>query len=131
MTPQNHGSVEVICGSMFSGKTDELIRRLRRATQHPPREPCAGRNRSRIGLHPAFEPPWMNRPAGPRDHHAADEEVDPTCVSLHQHDRAPDNADRTGDHVRQAEPPPHDHECDEEDSPHAITSNTLARTARR
>lgn len=26
------GSVEVICGSMFSGKTDELIRRLRRAT---------------------------------------------------------------------------------------------------
>jgi thymidine kinase len=27
-----HGSIEVICGSMFSGKTDELIRRLRRAT---------------------------------------------------------------------------------------------------
>ncbi len=27
-----HGSVEVICGSMFSGKTDELIRRLVRAT---------------------------------------------------------------------------------------------------
>ena len=27
-----HGSVEVVCGSMFSGKTDELIRRLRRAT---------------------------------------------------------------------------------------------------
>ena len=26
-----HGSVEVVCGSMFSGKTDELIRRLRRA----------------------------------------------------------------------------------------------------
>jgi thymidine kinase len=26
------GSVEVICGSMFSGKTDELIRRLRLAT---------------------------------------------------------------------------------------------------
>lgn len=26
------GSVEVVCGSMFSGKTDELIRRLRRAT---------------------------------------------------------------------------------------------------
>jgi thymidine kinase len=25
------GSLEVICGSMFSGKTDELIRRLRRA----------------------------------------------------------------------------------------------------
>ena len=25
------GSVEVVCGSMFSGKTDELIRRLRRA----------------------------------------------------------------------------------------------------
>ncbi len=27
-----YGSVEVITGSMFSGKTDELIRRLRRAT---------------------------------------------------------------------------------------------------
>lgn len=31
MTPHINGSVEVICGSMFSGKTDELIRRLRRA----------------------------------------------------------------------------------------------------
>lgn len=27
-----HGSIEVVCGSMFSGKTDELIRRLIRAT---------------------------------------------------------------------------------------------------
>lgn len=27
-----HGLIEVICGSMFSGKTDELIRRLVRAT---------------------------------------------------------------------------------------------------
>jgi thymidine kinase len=27
-----HGSIEVVCGSMFSGKTDELIRRLVRAT---------------------------------------------------------------------------------------------------
>ena len=26
-----HGSVEVVCGSMFSGKTEELIRRLKRA----------------------------------------------------------------------------------------------------
>ncbi len=26
-----HGLIEVICGSMFSGKTDELIRRLVRA----------------------------------------------------------------------------------------------------
>jgi thymidine kinase len=26
------GSIEVVCGSMFSGKTDELIRRLRRAS---------------------------------------------------------------------------------------------------
>ena len=26
-----YGSIEVICGSMFSGKTDELIRRLIRA----------------------------------------------------------------------------------------------------
>ena len=25
------GSIEVICGSMFSGKTEELIRRMRRA----------------------------------------------------------------------------------------------------
>jgi thymidine kinase len=32
MTPHVPGTVEVICGSMFSGKTDELIRRLRRAT---------------------------------------------------------------------------------------------------
>ena len=29
--PQNTGWIEVICGSMFSGKTEELIRRLRRA----------------------------------------------------------------------------------------------------
>ena len=28
----SHGSIEVVCGSMFSGKTDELIRRLVRAT---------------------------------------------------------------------------------------------------
>src|SRR5512143_3591151 len=28
----HYGSVEVITGSMFCGKTDELIRRLRRAT---------------------------------------------------------------------------------------------------
>ena len=27
-----HGSIEVVCGSMFSGKTDELIRRLIRST---------------------------------------------------------------------------------------------------
>lgn len=27
-----HGWIEVICGSMFSGKSEELIRRLRRAT---------------------------------------------------------------------------------------------------
>lgn len=27
----NYGSIEVICGSMFSGKTEELIRRLKRA----------------------------------------------------------------------------------------------------
>ena len=26
------GSIEVVCGSMFSGKTEELIRRLVRAT---------------------------------------------------------------------------------------------------
>lgn len=30
MVPQ-HGSIEVICGSMFSGKSEELIRRVRRA----------------------------------------------------------------------------------------------------
>lgn len=28
---RSHGWVEVVCGSMFSGKTEELIRRLRRA----------------------------------------------------------------------------------------------------
>ncbi|MEJ2544270.1 MAG: thymidine kinase, partial [Calditrichaceae bacterium] len=27
---QHTGWIEVICGSMFSGKTEELIRRLRR-----------------------------------------------------------------------------------------------------
>jgi len=31
LTPQNSGWIEVVCGSMFSGKTEELIRRLRRA----------------------------------------------------------------------------------------------------
>jgi thymidine kinase len=30
--PQDVGWIEVICGSMFSGKTEEMIRRLRRAT---------------------------------------------------------------------------------------------------
>jgi thymidine kinase len=30
-TPQGTGWIEVICGGMFSGKTEELIRRLRRA----------------------------------------------------------------------------------------------------
>ncbi len=30
-TPHGTGWIEVICGSMFSGKTEELIRRLRRA----------------------------------------------------------------------------------------------------
>lgn len=30
-TPYHRGRIEVICGSMFSGKTEELIRRLRRA----------------------------------------------------------------------------------------------------
>ena len=29
---KRRGWIEVICGSMFSGKTEELIRRLRRAT---------------------------------------------------------------------------------------------------
>jgi thymidine kinase len=29
---QTQGSIQVVCGSMFSGKTDELIRRLVRAT---------------------------------------------------------------------------------------------------
>lgn len=31
LTPRNSGWIEVICGSMFSGKTEELIRRLKRA----------------------------------------------------------------------------------------------------
>lgn len=29
--PPKSGSIEIICGSMFSGKTEEMIRRLRRA----------------------------------------------------------------------------------------------------
>ena len=29
--PAQNGSIEVICGSMFSGKTEELLRRLKRA----------------------------------------------------------------------------------------------------
>ena len=31
LTPINSGWIEVICGPMFSGKTEELIRRLKRA----------------------------------------------------------------------------------------------------
>jgi thymidine kinase len=31
LTPRNTGWIEVICGSMFSGKTEELIRRVKRA----------------------------------------------------------------------------------------------------
>lgn len=31
MTRHTKGSIELICGSMFSGKTEELIRRIRRA----------------------------------------------------------------------------------------------------
>jgi thymidine kinase len=31
MTRHTNGRIEIICGSMFSGKTEELIRRLRRA----------------------------------------------------------------------------------------------------
>ncbi len=31
MSSQHNGHIEVICGSMFSGKTEELIRRVRRA----------------------------------------------------------------------------------------------------
>ncbi len=30
-TPKKQGCIEVVCGSMFSGKTEELIRRLKRA----------------------------------------------------------------------------------------------------
>ena len=30
-TPKEGGWIEIVCGSMFSGKTEELIRRLRRA----------------------------------------------------------------------------------------------------
>ena len=29
--PRDSGWIEVICGSMFSGKTEELMRRIRRA----------------------------------------------------------------------------------------------------
>ena len=33
----HRGRIEVICGSMFSGKTEELIRRLKRARIARPR----------------------------------------------------------------------------------------------
>ncbi|MEK6580010.1 MAG: thymidine kinase [Bdellovibrionota bacterium] len=31
VNPNIHGSIEVVCGSMFSGKTEELLRRIKRA----------------------------------------------------------------------------------------------------
>ena len=31
LTPKNSGWIEVVCGPMFSGKTEELLRRIRRA----------------------------------------------------------------------------------------------------
>ena len=31
MSRDGYGRIEIICGSMFSGKTEELIRRVRRA----------------------------------------------------------------------------------------------------
>jgi len=31
ITGEHRGWIEVVCGSMFSGKTEELIRRLKRA----------------------------------------------------------------------------------------------------
>ena len=34
-----HGWIEVIAGSMFSGKSEELIRRLRRALCYSPADP--------------------------------------------------------------------------------------------
>ena len=30
ITPKNSGWIEIICGPMFSGKTEELLRRLKR-----------------------------------------------------------------------------------------------------
>src|SRR2546430_17589850 len=36
---RGRGSIEVICGSMFSGKSEELIRRERRGDNHPARLP--------------------------------------------------------------------------------------------
>ena len=33
---ETRGKIEVICGSMFSGKSEELIRRVRRAGDCPP-----------------------------------------------------------------------------------------------
>ena len=50
----NKGWIEVICGSMFSGKTEELIRRLKRAIigRHcaaSPCQPCTKRIGSRAG----------------------------------------------------------------------------------
>ena len=33
LTPKNSGWIEVICGSMFSGKTEELIRRIKNSNK--------------------------------------------------------------------------------------------------
>ena len=33
MAKHTRGRIELICGSMFSGKTEELIRRMRRAEE--------------------------------------------------------------------------------------------------
>ncbi|MEJ2747366.1 MAG: hypothetical protein P8183_05575 [Anaerolineae bacterium] len=40
MAKHTRGSIELVCGSMFSGKTEELIRRMRRAVIA--KQKCAG-----------------------------------------------------------------------------------------
>lgn len=72
MTKHSRGRIEVICGSMFSGKTEELIRRLRRAQ--------IARQKIQV-----FKPIIDNRYHAERvtSHNGADFEAMPVAASLH------------------------------------------------
>lgn len=52
MRPGTTGWIEVVCGSMFSGKTEELIRRFR-PLRRIRKIPENSRNAGTIGLHSA------------------------------------------------------------------------------
>lgn len=62
------GRIEVVCGSMFSGKTEELIRRLKRAKFA----------RQHVGIFkPALDTRYSEADVVSHDHNAI------TCISLH------------------------------------------------